>query len=280
MQRSAPPSNLSLFVALLVSAVGCGSASRPPGTLATAHASSSTDVVALANESDVRRVFSEANACPVERIEVTRAEREKGGRPVRAAPPEIANDPARLAIWQSRERTAMAAVERAEAAWSFFRAEGCGTRERYRCNEDFARAFAGRGEAKSRHALCMRDIAPPATPDDVDALFDCIPGGDACPAEPEGLARRRAAAAFPCSPDAITMRERPSAGLSVRGSQMVISARGHAEIQVQPNTKGTAYEVEGCSRKGIVACVPAHRLVVTATTTHDATETVCLWAVE
>jgi len=113
--------------------------------------------------------------------------------------------------------------------------------------------------------------------DNTAELYSCL-GPDACPGTLEDRARSRAAAAFACAPEEVTMAARPTRGLGVHAPQMVFGKEGQVQVQVQTRA-GEAFTVAGCGQQGILACVWANRSVHTSTTTYENTEDrLCLWA--
>ena len=234
--------------------------------------------VAVLDEAKARETFSKEFTCPADRIQITPAAPEpaSGAEPS----PEIANDPARLKLWQSQHDLE---DQTAKKTWSYFAVEGCEHTARYRCNDTFARSLdsAMCGEDPAVMLAALQKQLAPFEFDNSDELFDCLtPGG--CSRAFEQRARTRAASAFKCAADAITTHERATHGLSVVGGTMMFTPRGRAELHVQPGVKGdAAFDVEGCGKKGILACVPAHRVVVTSAGTYDnADDHVCVWARE
>jgi hypothetical protein len=123
------------------------------------------------------------------------------------------------------------------------------------------------------------DAAARVDLDSSEELFDCLTT-DACPAAWEDRAKRRASIRWLCPTSSIVAAERPTAGLYVPGSRMAINPQGRAEYHATPGVKGdAAFVLMGCARRGIIACIPAHRSVVTATQTFDDLyDHLCLWA--
>jgi hypothetical protein len=169
------------------------------------------------------------------------------------------------------------ATSRARGDDHFFVAEGCNQKMAFECH----RTEPGHHRSGGTSGIfCVPSLgSPPAFANDEAELFDCLTP-DACPASLEERARRRAATNWTCSMETIAATQRPTSGLSVVGSQMLLSAQGRAELHVQPGVKGgVAFSLVGCGRSGVLACVPAHRTVVTASATYDNTDDrVCLWA--
>jgi hypothetical protein len=135
--------------------------------------------------------------------------------------------------------------------------------------------------------------SPPASPppaekpkeskeseDDTPELFDCIRPKQ-CSSNLEERAKTRARKTWKCETE-ITSEDRPTKGLSVNGSTLVINGDGTAELHVKPGvTGGKAFTLSGCGHTGIIACIPAHRTVKTADVTYDKVDDrVCLWAQE
>src|ERR1700679_1046291 len=68
--------------------------------------------------------------------------------------------------------------------------------------------------------------------DNTPELYSCL-GAEACPGTLEDRARSRAAAAFACPPEEITMAARPTRGLGVHAPQMLFGKEGQVQVQVQ-----------------------------------------------
>ena len=68
-------------------------------------------------ESNARNEFARENSCPKDRVIVSHA-------PPRPAPPEVAADPGRLAVWNDNE---------AKRSRIYYVASGCGRESRYLC---------------------------------------------------------------------------------------------------------------------------------------------------
>jgi len=139
-----------------------------------------------------------------------------------------------------------------------------------------AKLAAREKEQRDREAANER-----AREDDTPELFDCIKPKQ-CSSDVEARAKKRAADAWKCDAGDITADDHPTKGLSVNGSQMVITGDGTAEIHVKPGVEGgKAFALSGCGKQGIIACIPAHRIVKTADVTFDKVgDRVCLWARE
>ena len=68
-------------------------------------------------ESNARSEFARQDSCPEDRVTVTHA-------PPRPAPPDVAADPGRLAVWNDNE---------AKRSQPYYVASGCGQQRRYLC---------------------------------------------------------------------------------------------------------------------------------------------------
>ena len=68
-------------------------------------------------EASARSEFARENSCPEERVVVSHA-------PPRPAPPDVAADPGRLAVWNDNE---------AKRSRIYYVARGCGHESRYLC---------------------------------------------------------------------------------------------------------------------------------------------------
>ncbi len=130
-------------------------------------------------------------------------------------------------------------------------------------------------------AVAQADAAARADLDSSEELFDCLTT-DACPATWEGRAKRRASLRWLCPVESIVATERPTAGLYVSGSRRVVNPQGRAEYHATPGVKGdAAFVLMGCAHRGVIACIPAHRSVVTPTRTlDDLYDHLCLWTRE
>jgi hypothetical protein len=115
--------------------------------------------------------------------------------------------------------------------------------------------------------------------DSSEELFDCLTPGQ-CPTSWEERAKRRAAARWSCPAESILATPRPTKGLQAPGSQMVFNAGGRAEYHAAEGVKGdAAFDLSGCEHRGIIACIPAHRLVSTPHQSYDNVDDhLCLWA--